>query len=50
MQQKIVDAGPDCAEPDLVAGRIGQTGEQHLLDDFDVVVVLVAEDGGNGTE
>lgn len=48
MKQKIVNAGPYCAEPNLVAGRVGQACDQHLFDDLYVLVVLVAEDSGDG--
>ena len=49
VQQEVVDARPDGAEPDLVAAGIGQAGHQHLLDDVDVLAVLVTEHRGNGT-
>ena len=41
VEQEVVSGGLDGGEPDLV-GRVGQTGQQHLLDHVDVLLLLVA--------
>jgi hypothetical protein len=50
VKQQIVDGGTNSAESDLVTGRIGETGHQHLLDDLHILVVLIAEHCRNGPE
>jgi len=50
MKQQVVDGGTNSTESDLVTGRIGETGQQHLLDDLHILVVLVTEHCRNGPE
>ena len=50
VKQQVVDRGTNSAESDLVTGRIGETGHQHLLDDLHILVVFVPKHCRNGSE